>query len=228
MRSLGRFDRWVGLAAIAFVGVLTTTCSSSSKPAPAPAASDAISEMPPPQQLWGEMKAVVSVRELMRDLIDPIADNIFEAVGTFITKEGTIERVPKTDADWDKVRVGAVTMIEASYLLKVPRPFTPPGDENNSQGPDAPELSPAQILAKLEHDPVFWNAKIEALRNVGLEVLEIVKKKDTEALWAAGEDLDVACETCHIEYWYPGQKTLMPKLYQRLQEFTGEAPASKP
>ena len=62
----------------------------------------------------------------------------------------------------------AVTLAEGIYLLKVPRPFTPPGDENNTSGPDATELTPAQIKAKLEADPVLWNAKIEALRNVGL------------------------------------------------------------
>lgn len=187
--------------------------------------------MPPPQQLWGEMKPIVSVKELMRDLIDPLADNIFDAVGTVTSSKGTVDRVPKTDADWDKIRIGAVSMAEGAYLLKIPRPFAPPGDENNSQGADAPELSPAAIRAKLEHDPVLWNAKIEALRNVGLEVLEIVKKKDAKALWDAGEDLDVACETCHIEYWYPGEKDLMPKLDQKLREFrekTEAAAKSKP
>ena len=68
-------------------------------------------------------------------------------------------------------------LAEGVYLLKVPRPFAPPGDENNSSGPGPEELSPAQIKAKLEADPVLWNAKIEALRNVGLEVLEILRRR---------------------------------------------------
>ena len=176
---------------------------------------------PRPPALWGDLKPVVSVKELMRDMIDPVADNIFDAVGTITTYKGSVEIAPKTDADWDKIRVGAVSLAEGSYLLKIPRPFAPPGDENNSSGPDAAELSPAEIKAKLEADPVLWNAKIEALRNVGLEVLEIVKKRDVDALLDAGGDLDVACETCHLEYWYPGEKTLMPKLDRRLQELYG-------
>ena len=167
------------------------------------------------------MTPVVSVKELMRYLIDPLADNIFNAVGTVMTAKGTVETAPKTDEDWEKVRIGAVSMAEAAYLLKIPRPFAPPGDENNSTGPDAPELSPAQIKAKLDADPVLWNAKIEALRNVGREVLEIVDKRDAKALFDAGEDLDAACETCHLEYWYPGQKELMPKLDRRLRELYG-------
>ena len=85
------------------------------------------------------------------------------------------------------MKVGAVTLAEGIYLLKIPRPWTPPGDVNKSTGPNPPELSPTQIQAKVDADPVVWNAKIEALRNVALEVLEIVKKKDVDELFAAGE-----------------------------------------
>jgi hypothetical protein len=155
------------------------------------------------------MKPVVSVKELMADMIDPLADNIFDAVWWDVTANGTVEHRPRTDDDWEKVRIGAVTMAEGIYLLKVPRPFAPPGDVNNSVGPNAPELSPAQIKAKLDKDPVLWNAKIEALRNVGLATLEAVKRKDVDALFQAGADLDVACEECHLEYWYPGDKQIV-------------------
>jgi hypothetical protein len=79
-------------------------------------------------------------------------------------------------------------------------------------------LSPAQIKAKLEADPVLWNAKIEALRNVGLEVLEIVKAKNTAELWDAGYNLDQACESCHLQYWYPGDKALLEKVDRQLHE----------
>ena len=167
------------------------------------------------------MKPVVSVKELMRDMIDPISDNIFEAVGDEWSKNGIIHHRPTTDEDWDRIRVGAVTMAEGAYLLKVPRPFTPPGDENNSTGPEAEELSPAQIMDKLQKDPVLWNAKIEALRNVGLEVLEIVKKRDVDELWDAAENLDQACESCHLEYWYPGERVLLKKLDERLDDLYG-------
>ena len=169
------------------------------------------------------MTPVVSVKELMRDMIDPLADNIFDAVSTQITKKGTVNIEPKTDADWEKIRIGAVTLAEGAYLLKVPRPFAPPGDENNSGGPNPVELSPAQITAKVEHDPVEWNARIEALRNVGLEVLDIVKRKDVKELWDAGENLDQACEQCHRSYWYPGEDAkFYQKLNRRMEEFRAE------
>ena len=195
-------------AGLLALGVLTSACSSS-KPTPAPR---------PAVELWGDLKPVVSVKELMRDMIDPASDYVFDAVRSVVTKNGTVETEPKTEEDWEKIRIGAVTMAEGIYLLKVPRPFAPPGDENNSTGPVPAELSPAQIKAKLEADPVLWNAKIEALRNVGLEVLDIVKKKNVKELWDAGENLDQACESCHMIYWYPGDKALLKNLDRRLEE----------
>jgi hypothetical protein len=206
----------IALASAVFAfSVATSSCSSPNQagvsPAPAPA----------PQQLWGEMKPVVSVKELMRDMIDPASDYVFDSIGSVVTKKGTAETAPKTEADWDRVRIGGVMLAEGAYLLKVPRPFAPPGDENNSTGPDPEELSPSQIKAKLERDPVLWNAKIEALRNVGLQVLDIVKRKDAKELWDASDNLDQACEACHLEYWYPGERAFLQKLNKHLDELYG-------
>jgi hypothetical protein len=195
MSSVGA--RVVSVAGAIFLGALASTqCS---KPAP-PARPG------PPPRLLSEMTPVVSVKELMANMIDPIADNIFDAVWWEINSKGRIEHQPKTDEDWEKVKTGAVSLAEGIYLLKVPRPLTPPGDVNNSLGANPPELSPTQIKAQIDKDPVLWDAKIQALRNVGLEVLEVVKKKDVKALFDASGDLDEACEACHLEYWYPGDK----------------------
>src|SRR5262249_4427661 len=155
----------LGFAVYAGVALVSATLLSCSAPKPAPPAESAV--------LWGDLKPVVSVKELMKYMIDPIADNLFDAVSTTVTKQGVVDHVPKTGEDWEKIRIGAVTLAEGAYLLKVRRPFTPPGDENNSQGPHPVELSPAQITAKVERDPVEWNARIEALRNVALEAMEV-------------------------------------------------------
>jgi len=207
-------------SAMYVAALIVSACSS--QPSASPAKTDAAK---PPQfpmvQLWGEMKPIVSVKQLMADFIDPASDYIFDSVATVVTKGKVVETIPHTDADWDKVRMGGVMLAEGVYLLKVPRPFAPPGDENNSTGPEPEELAPAAITAKLEKDPVLWNAKIEALRNVGLEVMDIVKRKDANELWDAAENLDQACENCHLEFWYPGEKVLLNKLDRKRQELYG-------
>jgi hypothetical protein len=207
---VNRGGRGIALAGLLFAGSLVwTQCS---KPAPPPAA-------PALRALLGDMTPVVSVRELMAGMIDPIADNIFDAVGWELGPKGIVETRPTTDADWERVKVGAVTLMEGIYLLKVPRPFAPPGDVNNSTGPNPPELSPAQIEEKIDKDPVLWNAKIEALRNVGKEVMEIVEKRDADALLQASGDLNDACEECHLEYWYPGDRPTVEE-FRRARSIT--------
>jgi len=207
---------------LALTVVLSCSCTSSKPAAPPPAQTTT-----PSATLWGDMKPVVSVKELMRDMIDPASDYIFDGVKEVTTSKGTVKIEPKTDEDWQRIRTGATTIAEGVYLLKVKRPFAPPGDENNSKGPDASELSPAQILAKLEKDPVLWNAKIEALRNVGLEVLDIVKTKNTPEMWEASYNLDQACESCHLQYWYPGDPALLQRIDQELEKRYG-VPIPKP
>jgi len=210
----GAWRRLAAGAGVIALGVHMSTCSSP-EPAPPPHASG----------LWGDFKAVVSVKELMKYMIDPVADNIFNAVGSRVTKQGTVDIEPKTEEDWDKIRVGAISLAEGAALLKIRRPFAPPGDQNNSVGPDAVELSPEQITAKVERDPVEWNARIEALKNVALEALDVVKRKDVAELWDVGENLDKACEACHRSYWYPGEGAeFYRKLWRRLEEFREQSP----
>src|SRR3954468_756845 len=98
------------------VSLMALACS----PSPAPSNNNANNNAGPGErvgsaasaQLWGDMRPVVSVKELMRDMIDPLADNIFDAVSTVSTMQGTVETAPKTEEDWDKIRIGAVTMAE--------------------------------------------------------------------------------------------------------------------
>jgi hypothetical protein len=204
------------IAPAALVFLASVAWSQCAKPAPAAGQ--------PPAPLLGDMTAVVSVKELMANMIDPLADNIFDAVWWENGPDGMLEHRPRTDEDWEKVSIGAVTIAEGIYLLKVPRPFAPAGDVNNSAGPNAPELSPAQIKAKLDRDPVLWNAKIEALRNVARATLDAVKRKDVDALFQAGADLDVACEECHLDYWYPGDRETV--LRERKARVTFEKPGA--
>ena len=120
-------------SASGFVIVLALGLAQCSRGTSAPGA-------PPSNALWGDMKPLVSVKELMEYTIDPLSDGIFDAVGSDAEKGKYLDVQPKTDEDWEKVRAAAISLGEAIYLLKVPRPFTPAGDENVSQGPNPPEL----------------------------------------------------------------------------------------
>jgi hypothetical protein len=77
---------------------------------------------PPPaspslnQALLGAMTAKVSVKQLAQYMIDPVADDIFEAVWTDITPKGRVEHLPTTEDDWENVKTGAISLVEGVYL----------------------------------------------------------------------------------------------------------------
>ena len=169
-----------------------------------------------------ELKPIVSIKELMENIIDPIADNVFDAVGTDATEKGIVETKPRTDEDWAKVQIGAVTLAEGSNLLKMVRSVAPPGDKNNSGGPNAPELSPEAIQAKIEGDRALWNKHADELRDEALRVMDIVKAKNADALFEAGSRLDRVCENCHLEYWYPGDKAAVLEDEQKRATLPGQ------
>jgi hypothetical protein len=184
-------ERLIGGAALFFVSVLALQ-SCSSQPAATPPAD--------------ELKPIVSVKELMESMIDPIADNIFDAVAVDSTEKGIVEHRPTTDEDWAKVRRGAVTLAEATTLLKIARPIAPPDDASHKNDPHGPELPPAEIQKRIDANRALWNKHADGLRDEALKVIEIVKARDADKLFKAGSDIDVACENCHLEYWYPGDK----------------------
>jgi hypothetical protein len=65
------------------------------------------------------------------------------------------------------------------------------------------DLEPEQIEALLAENPDAWTQFVGGLRESGLVVLSAVDKRDVDALLVAGDGLDLACENCHVRYWYP-------------------------
>ena len=184
------------VAALMFTSALALAQCSRPAPAPEPAAPAA------------ELTPVASLHEMMRDVIDPISDLIFEAVGTEVTTKGTVQIEPRTDEDWARVRHGAMTLAEAAILLKIPRKPAPDGYVVDPvlRGPNAPELAPDQIAARIEANRALWNKFADGMRDEAIKVIAIVDARDTSKLFAAGSDLDAVCETCHLEYFYPGDR----------------------
>ena len=153
-----------------------------------------------------EMMAVVSVRELMTYLIDPLSDNVFDAVGIDVTDKGIVETNPTTDEDWAKIRQGAIALAEGSNMLKIPRRIAP---ENDNVAKNLGELPPDEIQKRVDASRGLWNSFSNLLRDEALKVLDIVDAKDTGKLFQAGGDIDRACETCHLEFFYPGDREVV-------------------
>jgi hypothetical protein len=163
--------------------------SAASKPAPEPAAAA------PPYHL------VASIREVMNSVIDPNVDVVWNAVRTVIDHGTPIDYAPANDEEWAAVRRSALTVIEGANLLMMPgRPVAPPGAGSLSPGI---ELAPDQVRALIDMNRNGWNQFARSLQDSVQVAMAAIDKKDAQALFDAGDEIDEVCEACHQIYWYP-------------------------
>ena len=144
-----------------------------------------------------------TIKDIMLHIVDPAGDMVWDSVSTTIDKGGVHETVPKTDEEWNTVRNGVITLIEASNLLMVPgRAMARPGEKSVAPGV---ELEPAEMEELVKKDIPGWQMRARALHDISVEVLKVVDAKDAQKLFDIGEDIDKACENCHRQYWYPNE-----------------------
>src|SRR5260221_10186964 len=62
---------------------------------------------------------IASMKEIMNGMVTPASDAVFAAVSVIVTKEGTEEKEPKTDAEWQTLVGQAATLVEVGNLLLV-------------------------------------------------------------------------------------------------------------
>jgi hypothetical protein len=144
---------------------------------------------------------VATVRELMVGMLEPSADAIWESVKITYTASGKEERAPRTDEEWTTLRGEALRLMEASNLLQIPGRAMARSDEQSAF--PGIELGPAEIQQLVDKDRAGWNSRAQALRELLKPALAAIEAKDAEKLTAAGEEIDTACENCHVQYWYP-------------------------
>ena len=149
-----------------------------------------------------DMEPTATVEELMRSMIDPAADAVWDAVVIEATADGIVETRPETEGDWLRLRRHAVTLAEASNLLLIEgRRIAAPESRSELPGID---LHPDAIQELVDEDWDGWVEVALGLRATSGVVLDAVRARDVDALLEAGTELDLACEDCHAVYWYPG------------------------
>lgn len=152
------------------------------------------------QRPEAEYRPTTTIKDLMDGVVDPAADTIWNSVGTTISKEGTVEKVPHSEEEWGTVRNAAIELLEASNLLQIPgRHVAMPGQLNN-QGI---ELQPPQIETLITQDRQAWITFAHGLHDAATQALNAIDAKDPARVLESGDAIDSACERCHQKYWYP-------------------------
>ena len=116
---------------------------------------------------------VADVQQLMTSVLEPAAEVYWDAVGTIIDENGTVEIAPSTDEEWQAVRNAAFVIAESGNLLMM---------ESRA----------------LDRGP--WMALSRAMIEAGRGALDAAVAEDASAVFDAGAEVYYACSGCHATY----------------------------
>lgn len=122
--------------------------------------------------------AAASVRQLMLGLVIPASTKIYESAGTVSTLEGTVDRAPQNDKEWEVVAANAALLVEASHLL--------------------------QTEGRGVTDDV-WTSAATAMAAGARNVMAAAQAKNVDDLLDKGGEIVAACDDCH-EKFLPGAR----------------------
>ena len=84
-----------------------------------------------------------TIKDIMDSMVEPSADEIWDAVATVSNAAGVVDLQPRTDEEWTAVRRRAITLIEATNLIAIEgRHVAKPGEKARVE---AIELPPEEI-----------------------------------------------------------------------------------
>jgi len=166
-------------------------------PPPPPGAAPAAARGESPQH-------PLTIQELMDTRVDPSADVLWDSVAFIASAKGEEDRRPRTPAEWDAVRQGALALIKAVDELSRSGRRVASVEKNPGPG----ELPAPAIQRRIDADPAAFARHARVLKSAAQKALAAIDAKDADALMNAGGLIDEACEACHVIYWYPHQAQL--------------------
>ena len=122
---------------------------------------------PPP------FKPVADTKLLMQSVVDPTADEIWDAVRTIITKDGVQEIRPHSNEEWQAVRNHAVALAESGNLL---------------------------MMVPRAKDGGEWMQRSRELVDSSERAIRAAEAKNADELFTVGGDIYQACSNCHQKY----------------------------
>jgi hypothetical protein len=159
---------------------------------------------PPAAAPKPEFLPEATIKDLMLGIIDGAADDVWLSVTTVVSDKGVEDTRPTNNEEWDKVRYGALTLVEASNLLTMPgRRVALPGEKSVAPGV---ELEPEEMEKLINADLAGWATRAKALHDAAMLAVRAAEAKDADKIFEVGETIEHACEGCHRAYWYPNEQ----------------------
>jgi hypothetical protein len=195
------------LMAATCLALAMAACNKAEKKAEAPAAPAAAPEAIPtlaPRISDLKIAPDQTIKDIMDNHVDPAGDFMFAAIMDVADEKGLHRHEPRTDADWADVRQNLIVLHDApTFMAEEGRKGARPTDR--SKFPEL-ELEPEDVDKLLVAKRASFVRHAKKLQDVAADGLKAADAKDTKALYSVIDRIDVACESCHLNFWYPNDE----------------------
>lgn len=170
-------------------------------------AAQAKKEAPPTQAAQVQpapslFRPVATVDEIMAAEVMPSAGALWNSVATVSDKTGFHVHKPKTDAQWEALRLQALILVESTNLLMIKGRKATAEDEPDEPG----ALGSAAVQHLIDTHWSSFVTHAQGLHDIATVMLHDIQTKNVKGLYNDGGTLDQVCESCHLEFWHPSQK----------------------
>jgi hypothetical protein len=126
-----------------------------------------------PNQVKTPFNTDLSMKDLMKHVVDPAADIVWASSGIVVDEHGTTDLSPTTPQGWANIENHSAMVAESSNLLMLP-----------GRAPEDPE----------------WNRFALKLRDAAMASMRAAENHDRAGLVRTGGDIYWACTQCHKRF----------------------------
>jgi len=116
---------------------------------------------------------LASMKEIMNGMVTPGSNAVFNAVSTSVTKEGIVEKAPKTEEEWQALANNAAMLVESGNLMLVDGRMKDKGD---------------------------WVKLTQVFIDASKVALDAARAHNKDGVYMSGEAIDASCDRCHEKY----------------------------
>ena len=156
-----------------------------------------------------------TVHALMKNKVDANADALWDLTNPVLNNDATLNAAEIDDARWNQIAERAQAVADAAgelanlKTLKLVGPGQKIADQDKIGG-DQPD----EVQENLNRNPTDFRQFAGALQAHMADIVSGARAHDAKKLSPLIDQLDGVCESCHLEFWYPGQKAYIEKIRQ--------------
>jgi len=164
------------------------------------------------------VKPAQTFHQIMKDEIDPRADVILKIRNAAMDDRIGIDPARMSDTDWSRLAGSAASLREAALEIATMDPIVLTGPDMPIEDNGIPAgRSAAAIQARIDRDAPKLRGMAKALAAHANDIANAAGARDAARSGELVNQLEVVCETCHLEFWYPDDKALSDEILGKSQ-----------